>query len=399
MLQKQFEQTTTPDRGGRAARSLSTCGRQAIRSCSADSATLVSTRQSSKAGSRRLGRSLVGSTSHAAYRRRWRTAGADHPTLVERPQPIGGVRGCGYPAGNGSPASFTSIDPHHRTHSAALRGLGRSAADSSAATATRLVPAVGGGRQSRTGQLRYDRGLGDPRRTAVGRFDGNFAAWRAAGGVGSPSGECQNGGRCLGGALASVRPSRLCPVRQRQPLSWPSPAPGYGRAGNPFVPGLGRHPRLRATQRNRVSGGHREFQWPLAGEGLVALRARFDPHAGHTILQVHYRCPAAQRPAYRSRTTASPLSQTMASEPPATTAWNHRLPATHRRPGPRQPSRPLLPRRCALVAPPRSSRSRSGRQKYPLLRPPTTGTDGSAALGRSDIHSSRSTVQRVTPRY
>ncbi len=328
MAQKQPHRATTADCGCGAARSLPACHSGSLRCCALHRAALVSACSGPKAESCRLERSFLGSPSNATYERFPRAGGVDHTPSAEGPQRAGRVWRCGHSTRNGNPQDHTvALDFHDRPDSAASWCPGWPPTSSSSTAATRLVPSCGCGSKGRIGQFRYDRRLGNSWWAPCGRFDGNIAAWRSARHLDRPGRKREDGGQCLGRALAFDRASRLCAVRQRQSFPWSSAVRRYHRTRDPVVLELGRNACLCAAERNRFSGGHRELQRPLASQGLVANRTRFDLRPEPAIGQVHRGSAKAQQRPHRSRATSSPLSQTLASGPATSSARNDHLPA------------------------------------------------------------------------
>lgn len=400
MVEKRLRRNATPDRGCGSTRSFSTCRSSSLWGGPVYGAAMVSACSRTTAGKGGWERSFVGSSPDASHRYCQRAGGAYRPTLAQGPQPLGRVWRGRHSTRNGSSAcTVLPLDCHDRSNSAASRCPRRSAADSSATSATRLVSASRRSRAGRVGQLRHDRRIGHPWWAIGGRFDGNFVVWRLARDVDGSSRKCENSGRRLGRTLAIRWTSRLCSVRQRQPFPRPSAVCRYGGTCNPVVSESRRNAGLCTAKRDRLSGSYRELQWPLAGQGMVAIPALFDTQSGPAVEQIRGGCPPAQRRPHRSSTTTAPFSSEVAFGSATAVARNDCLPSSHRRPGTRQRSRSPVQRRSALVASPGPCRSRSRREDHSFFRPATTRPHRPTALEIGALHPSKPVVQRVTLRY
>jgi hypothetical protein len=397
MPQKQPHRSATGSGGRGATGSRASRGGAAVWRRLVYRAALGRTSEGTTPGSRRLDGPIACAQADGTHCFGCRAVDLAVAASVEGKERFGRVRGCCHWTRTGSPRRpVSALDPDDRPYPPTLRGLGRSPSYAASATAARMVSSRGRRRPGRVGQLRHHRGSGDPRRTGCHGFDGSFAAWRVDGGVDSPGRQRQNGGRALGGTLAGRRPSRLRSVRQRQPFSRTATARRHGGTRDAVVSGPGDRACICAAQRNRFSGGHRKLQRPLAGEGLVAIRASFALRTGRPFRPLHRRLATASRDTHRSSAGPPSLSETLASRSSKTPRGNDHLFATHRQPGPRQRAWTYVYSRSELASPPDPRRCRSGSGNHPFLRPATTRSKQPAPPERSRIRTPQKTISGVT---
>ena len=400
MVQKHHATKATGPGNRRAPWSLATCSCQSVWCDVVHRATLARAGRGATSGSGRLDRASAGSETYPTHQAGARATRAYDPPVAQGPQCVGRVRRRGNPTGDGRPKGRTMpVDPHDQPDSPTSGRLGWSQAKATATTTERLVSAGCRSRDGRTGQLRHHRRLGNPRRAALDGVYRDFAAWRPACRVARTADFRQKHAGGTRGTLAGSGASRLCPIRQRQPLHGTSPTPRCHRPRHSSLLEPGGDSRLCGAYRTRLPGSHRELQRSLASQSLVAVRASFPAWSENTIGQLHRRRPKPCCRPNRSRAAATSVSQTLATEPATTPPRQDHLPPTHQRQRPCQRSGASLPGRSTLAASPGSRRGRPRRGPTSHRRPAKTRTDRSTTAEKRSLHTSIQAVQRVTSMY
>ena len=360
--------------GGGPARVVATSGCAAVGCAALDRATLVAACGTTKARSRRLGRSLVATEADAADEgsvgsARSRVATATSTWRVGRGRSRGhstrvARRRC----------LVVSCRANHRTHPGATRSLGRSAPSASFSASQGMARSRRGRSQGRIGFVRYRRRTGHSWRTAPDNSHGNVAARRVAGGLAVHLRRCHPGGGIPDRALAGFRSARIRPVRQRQSIHRPAPASRRGGSCHSPVPEPRRHARFRAAQRNGIPGRYRELQRTLAGQGLATLRTSRRGATAATIQRLPGGTASTSSGPHRRGAAPSCVSRSLEIQSSSSAARTNLLHPAHyrQRPGHHPGTLALRQSPMATSAGPRRSRPRS--QLHPILRPPTPTT-------------------------
>ena len=397
MVQKRRCRATTCPGGCCPTGSLPSRGRPAVRCRPVYRPTLAPTSAGTEAGSCRLDGPLACAQAYGAYRLGRRTVGLAVAALAEGEERLGRVRGCRHWTRTGSPrCSVVPVDPYDRPYPATLRSSGRSPSYTASTTTARMVSSRSRHRAGRVGQLRHHRGPGDPWWARCDCFDRDFHARGLASGLDTSGSQCQDGGPGLGRTLAIGRTSPLCAVRQRQPFPRPSPVRRCRRARHATV-SVPRHgSRVHPAQRDRLPSSYRGLQRPMASEGLDAVPAPLASRAGQPFCQVHRGGAAPPCRAHRIRPSATVVSQAVAAGPATASSGEDHLPATHRRPRPRQPDGTQLRGRSSLAASFGLRRGRPRRRQDPLLRPPSPRSGRPTPPARCQLRPPPEAVSGVT---
>src|SRR5262249_38774754 len=192
---------------------------------------------------------------------------------------------------------------------------------------------------------------------------------------------------------------RLRAVRQRPHLRGAPDLPRYDRPRRTDLHEPGRGPGLCAPAGDRVPGGHRGLQRPVAGQGLGPLPAPVPGRIAGAVGPLCGRPSAACSGADRGGTPASSLPAALAFGPASAPARAAGLPATQQRARGGAVVGPELRRGPALAA--SSGPSRGGPQggTPPLLLAAPPGTGAAAAGPRDGVCAAAAGVQRVTSKW
>ena len=400
MDQKRHRRPSPSDGCRSAPRDYSARSRGSLRCGLVHGPTLGFPSQGPAARSRRLERSIATPQANATHESGHRTQSSRRSTAVEGTQCSGRIWRRSHLSENAMrPRQYMPFGANDRTDSPTKWRLGRQAPPTASSTASRMVFADFGRRQSRAGQFRHDRRPGDPRRPAFVRFDRNIASRRIVERLAGTVDFGQIGRREARRTLARSGAARLCSIRQRSTFHRPATVPGHRWKGVSIVFAVVCGSRFRTTQRNGFSGGHRKLQRTLAIQGLGEVRTQDASYLAESVGQIRYSDPRAKRGTHRIGTASAPVSQTLATRSAEAPAGDHRLHSAYQRQRLRQHAGPMFPRGSSLAASSGSCGSRSVVRCDSNIRTPPTRTHRATPAQSGAIRTPKKKVYGVTGMY